>query len=162
MWILEPRGAAPHAVMSAQGVMVAPDGSAQRVRVKGGSLFEALHGIGEAFRRRIGRDLGTSKTDLGLAYTSEVWTNRCIKLRADALAGVPLVLLCWSLRRSSCLRRTSSDSSRECEGGAEFAEKIRPEKCRARLVPGENFKPNSNYSSLKFLLLLIKRSIDGA
>ena len=65
MGILEPRGAAPHAVMSAQGVMVAPDGSAQRVRVKGGSLFEALHGIGEAFRRRIGRDLGTSKTDLG-------------------------------------------------------------------------------------------------
>src|SRR5688500_3583268 len=66
---------------------------ARKVRIKGGPLFEAFHGIGEHFMRQAGRDLGVSKADLAQAYSSAVWAYRCIKQRADALAGVPLALL---------------------------------------------------------------------
>lgn len=77
----------------AQGYWISPDGGARSVRMKGGPLFEAFHGIGEGWRRRAsGRDLGPDRADLARGYTSAVWAYRCIKLRADALAGVPLVL----------------------------------------------------------------------
>jgi len=72
-----------------QGVWIGPDGRAQPVRVKGGPLFDALHGI----TRRRDRDLGASPADLARAYVSAVWAYRCIKLRADAVASVPLGLL---------------------------------------------------------------------
>ena len=77
-----------------QGMWISPDGSAKRVRTKGGPLFEAFHGIGEGSGwRRGGHDLSASRVDMARAYASVVWAYRCIKLRADSLAGVPLVLL---------------------------------------------------------------------
>src|SRR5574341_1534145 len=72
----------------APGVWVGPDGSAREARIKSGPLFEWFHGI--AARR--GRELGAGKDDLARAYASAVWAYRCIKLRADSVAGVPLVL----------------------------------------------------------------------
>jgi len=70
------------------GVWVGPDGAQRPVRYKGGALFDAFHGI----TRVTERELGASKADLARAYASAVWAYRCIKLRADAAAGVPLVL----------------------------------------------------------------------
>jgi HK97 family phage portal protein len=72
-----------------QGVWVGADGSTRPARIKGGPLFDAFHGI----RRREERDLNASRPDLARAYASAVWAYRCIKLRADSVAGVPLVLL---------------------------------------------------------------------
>jgi len=71
-----------------QGRWIGADGSQRPVRMKGGELFEAFHGL-----RRTERDLGASREDLARAYASAVWAYRCIKLRADAVAGVPLVLV---------------------------------------------------------------------
>lgn len=81
------------ALAESHGMWIGPDGGARRVRLKGGPLFEAFHGIGEGSYRRVGRDLGASRPDLARAYASVVWAYRCIKLRADAIAAVPLVLL---------------------------------------------------------------------
>jgi HK97 family phage portal protein len=75
--------------MPLDGLWVGPDGSTRAVRLKGGPLFEAFHGL-TAGR---GRDLTGASGDLARAYTCAVWAYRCIKLRADAVAGVPLVLL---------------------------------------------------------------------
>lgn len=72
-----------------QGVWVHPSGRLQAVGMKGGPLFDAFHGI----RREQERALNTSKGDLARAYASAVWAYRCVKLRADAVAGVPLRLL---------------------------------------------------------------------
>jgi HK97 family phage portal protein len=70
-----------------QGVWVNGDGSARAVRLKG-ALYDSFFDI----TRPRGRDLSASKADLARAYTAAVWAYRCIKLRADAVAGVPLVL----------------------------------------------------------------------
>ncbi len=72
-----------------QGLWIGPDGRSSRIRMKGGPLFDAFHGI----TRRDDRDLGLSRGDMARAYASAVWAYRCVKLRADAVAGVPLVLL---------------------------------------------------------------------
>ncbi|HEC22001.1 MAG TPA: phage portal protein [Chloroflexi bacterium] len=72
-----------------QGLWIGPDGQSRPVRVKGGPLFDWFHGI----RRGQSRELSGSKADLARAYASAVWAYRCIKLRADAVAGVPLILL---------------------------------------------------------------------
>lgn len=72
-----------------QGVWIGADGRARQVRIKGSPLADAFHGI---TRQREG-DLGASRADLARAYASAVWAYRCIKLRADAVAGVPLALL---------------------------------------------------------------------
>ncbi len=71
-----------------QGVWIGADGRAQQVRIKGGPLSEAFFGI---LRQREG-ELSASPSDLARAYASAVWAYRCIKLRADAVAGVPLLL----------------------------------------------------------------------
>lgn len=70
-----------------QGVWVGPDGRARQVRLKSGSLTDSFFG----FRRQEG-DLTASRGDLAQAYASAVWAYRCVKLRADAVAGVPLAL----------------------------------------------------------------------
>ncbi len=75
-------------VFETKGVWVGANGQATPAAMKGGPLFDAFHGI----RRTRDRQLGASKADLGRAYASAVWAYRCIKLRADAVAGVPLVL----------------------------------------------------------------------
>lgn len=72
-----------------KGLWIGPDGRGQPVAFKGGPLYEAFHG----FRERPERGLSTSRLDLARAYASAVWAYRCIKLRADAVASVPLVLL---------------------------------------------------------------------
>jgi HK97 family phage portal protein len=72
-----------------QGLWIYPDGSTRPARLKGSPLFDAFHGI----RREDERGLGTSRGDLARAYASAVWAYRCVKLRADAVASVPLVLL---------------------------------------------------------------------
>lgn len=72
-----------------QGLWIGPDGGARPVRLKGGPLFEAFHGI----TRGRENELSASRADLARAYACVVWAYRCIKLRADAVAGVPLVLL---------------------------------------------------------------------
>lgn len=71
-----------------QGVWIGADGRAQQVRIKGGALAEAFFGV---LRQREG-ELSASPSDLARAYASAVWAYRCIKLRADAVAGVPLLL----------------------------------------------------------------------
>lgn len=78
------------AAETVRGMWVGPDGRARQVRMKGGPLYEAFHGIGGG---RSGRDLSAAPADLARAYTRAVWAYRCIKLRADAVAGVPLILL---------------------------------------------------------------------
>jgi len=72
-----------------QGLWIGADGHSQQVRIKGGPLYDAFHGI----RRQRDHDLTASRGDLARAYASAVWAYRCIKLRSDAVAGVPLVLL---------------------------------------------------------------------
>lgn len=74
----------------AEGMWVFPDGSMQAARMKGGDAFDAFHGIRG---RQPARDLGRSAEDLARAYGSAVWAYRCIKVRSDAIAGVPLRLL---------------------------------------------------------------------
>lgn len=71
-----------------KGAWIGANGQATPARIKSGPLFDAFHGI----RRSSDRHLSASKADLGRAYASAVWAYRCIKLRADAVAGVPLVL----------------------------------------------------------------------
>lgn len=71
-----------------QGMWIGADGHAREVRIKGGPLTEAFFGI---LRQREG-ELNATPGDLARAYASAVWAYRCIKLRADAVAGVPLVL----------------------------------------------------------------------
>jgi HK97 family phage portal protein len=71
------------------GLWVGADGSTRPVRLKGGPLFEAFHGLTGGRER----NLSGASGDLARAYTCAVWAYRCIKLRADAVAGVPLVLL---------------------------------------------------------------------
>ena len=70
-----------------QGVWVNGDGSARTVRLKGALADSFFDATGPR-----GRELAGSKADLARAYTTAVWAYRCIKLRADAVAGVPLVL----------------------------------------------------------------------
>ncbi len=70
-------------------VWVDPDGGQRAARLKGGPLYEWFHGI----RRQEPGELGDSRADLARAYTLAVWAYRCIKLRADAVAGVPLRLV---------------------------------------------------------------------
>jgi HK97 family phage portal protein len=70
---------------------IGPDGAGRAVRFKGGPLFDALHGIDTAGSRD--RHLSAAPADLARAYSSAVWAYRCIKLRADAVAGVPLALI---------------------------------------------------------------------
>lgn len=70
-----------------RGMWVNGDGSARAVRMKG-ALYESFFDITQTR----GRDLTGSKADLARAYTAAVWAYRCVKLRADAVAGVPLVL----------------------------------------------------------------------
>ncbi|MGF1506169.1 MAG: phage portal protein [Anaerolineae bacterium] len=62
---------------------IGPDGASRPVRLKGG--WDLL-----PFRRS---GLGHSRSDLARGYSAAVWAYRCIKLRADAVAGVPLLLL---------------------------------------------------------------------
>src|SRR5687768_2548977 len=76
----------------AQGMWIGADGATKPLRMKSGPLFEAFHGIGDGARRS-GRDLSAAAGDLARAYASEVWAYRCIKVRSDALSGVPLVLV---------------------------------------------------------------------
>lgn len=71
-----------------QGMWIGADGHAREVRIKGGPLTEAFFGI---LRQREG-ELNATPGDLARAYANAVWAYRCIKLRADAVAGVPLVL----------------------------------------------------------------------
>jgi len=68
----------------ARAVQVQADG-----RMKSSPLFESFHGIGG----RRDRDLTATPGDLARAYSCAVWAYRCIKLRADAVAGVPLMLV---------------------------------------------------------------------
>lgn len=81
---------------SSTGLWIGQDGRARELRtgaggrLKGGPLFDAFHGI---TGRRPDRDLTAAPGDLARAYASAVWAYRCVKLRADAVAGVPLVLL---------------------------------------------------------------------
>jgi HK97 family phage portal protein len=72
-----------------QAAWVGQDGAARPIRIKGGPLFEAFHGL---MNGGTARDLKATPGHLADAYASEVWTYRCIKLRSDAVAGVPLVL----------------------------------------------------------------------
>ncbi len=72
-----------------QGAWVGPDGRARPVRLKGGPLYDSFFDI----RRPEEGGLSASRGDLARAYASAVWAYRCIKLRADAVAGVPLVLV---------------------------------------------------------------------
>jgi len=71
------------------GMWVGADGAMREARIKGGPLFDEFHGITS---RTDQRNLAASKADLARAYASAVWAYRCIKLRADAVAGIPLVL----------------------------------------------------------------------
>ncbi len=71
-----------------QGMWIGADGRARQVRIKGGPLAEAFFGM---VRQREG-ELSATPGDLARAYASAVWAYRCIKLRADAVAGVPLLL----------------------------------------------------------------------
>lgn len=78
------------------GLWIGQDGRARQVhvradgRVKSSELLDAFRGITGRVRDR---DLTAAPADLARAYSSAVWAYRCIKLRADAVAGVPLVLV---------------------------------------------------------------------
>lgn len=78
-------------VEKASALWIHSDGSAQPAGIKGGPLLDAFHGIAAGRSQESG--LSDSGADLGRAYALAVWAYRCIKLRADAVAGVPLVLL---------------------------------------------------------------------
>ena len=71
-------------------VFISPTG--RRARIKGGSgpLFDEFFDIN---RHEDGYDLRDSAADLARAYAVAVWVYRCIKVRADAVAAVPLVLV---------------------------------------------------------------------
>jgi len=71
------------------GIWVGADGAMREARIKGGALFDEFHGIAA---RTDQRNLAASQADLARAYASAVWAYRCVKLRADAVAGIPMVL----------------------------------------------------------------------
>lgn len=76
------------------GMWIAPDGGGVPARIKGGPLYDAFHGISHrAWPGGRDRLLTASKADLAAAYALAVWAYRCIKVRADAVAGVPLMLV---------------------------------------------------------------------
>lgn len=69
-----------------------PAGHAEEIRLKAGSgpLYDAFMGIRG---HRETTDLKNRPEDLAYAYALAVWVYRCIKIRADAVAGVPLELV---------------------------------------------------------------------
>lgn len=75
-----------------KGAWVQPDGSTRAISIKGSALFDAFNETRESAQARCGQ-LTTAKADLAQAYALAVWAYRCVKLRADAVAGVPLRLL---------------------------------------------------------------------
>src|SRR5574341_954104 len=70
------------------GIWINPDGRTRPARIKSGPLYEAFFD----FRRTDDDQLNGTPGDLARAYCSAVWAYRCVKLRADAVAGVPLIL----------------------------------------------------------------------
>jgi len=79
--------------MASEVHFVGPDGYIRTQRIKSGSesLWDTFTGV----RSRLGRatSLRATPPELAEAYRKAVWAYRCIKLRADAVAGIPLKLV---------------------------------------------------------------------